>query len=243
MYIVDAMYLIRTLYPKDLPSTYGGVADTILKIICIAPNVNFVCDTYRTPTIKGEEQDRRGESGLDIVIKGANQTQPGDFKAALKSGKFKSVLLSFLATEWKQDKYCELLKTQTLFVSCGYQCTQYNGNRSTMVANVVASLHNEYQEADTRIVLHLNYANELRPDANIVIRCNDTDVLVILVHHMIHFTAKVWMDTGRNDDNSRHYVDVRKLHDEIGPMAEVLPALHAFSGCDYTASFMRKGKV
>jgi hypothetical protein len=37
--------------------------------------------------------------------------------------------------------------------------------------------------------------------------------------------------------------DVSNLIMEIGPMCEPQPAIHAFSGCDYTARFMWKTKV
>ena len=112
-----------------------------------------------------------------------------------------------------------------------------------MTTTAVASMRNEHEEADTRIVLHLQYINDQRPEANVVVRCNDTDVLIILIHHMKRFSIKVWMDTGANADNTRHYIDVTKLYKALPSMAEVLPAIHAFTGCDYTAAFMRKGKV
>lgn len=52
------------------------------------------------------------------------------------------------------------------------------------------------------------------------------------------------MDTGLNSDNTRKYIDVTTLSKTIGKtMCEVLPAVHAFSGCDYTCSFIKKGKV
>ena len=53
----------------------------------------------------------------------------------------------------------------------------------------------------------------------------------------------VYMDTGCDNNNTRKYIDVLKLSLEIGPMCEPLPAIHAFSGCDYTAHFMWKMKV
>ena len=34
-----------------------------------------------------------------------------------------------------------------------------------------------------------------------------------------------------------------KLQEKLGRMSDVLPAIHSFSGCDYTASFLRRGKV
>lgn len=51
------------------------------------------------------------------------------------------------------------------------------------------------------------------------------------------------MDSGYDADNTRKYIDVTKLTMEIGNMSNLMPALHAFSGSDYTCSFRRKGKV
>jgi len=57
--------------------------------------------------------------------------------------------------------------------------------------------------------------------------------------------VKVYMDIGYGSNNTRKYTaaDVSNLIMEIGPMCEPQPAIHAFSGCDYTARFMWKTKV
>ena len=56
---------------------------------------------------------------------------------------------------------------------------------------------------------------------------------------------KVWMDVGKNSDNStcRQYIDITKLNESVANISEVLSVIHAFSGCDYMAAFMWKGKV
>ena len=57
--IVDAMFFIRTL--SNLPSTFGGVAGVILKIICqLAKEVHLICDTYKSPSVKDIERELRG---------------------------------------------------------------------------------------------------------------------------------------------------------------------------------------
>ena len=88
------------------------------------------------------------------------------------------------------------------------------------------------------IVLHIMHVTEFNPQAVVVVCCNDTDVLCFQCHHMKRIPVHVYMDTGYDNNNTRKYIDVLKLSFEIGPLCEPLPAICAFSGCDYTAHFM-----
>ena len=92
-------------------------------------------------------------------------------------------------------------------------------------------------------VWHANHVNTMQPDANVVIRANGTDILVTMIYHANHFTINISMDVGYNKDNSRRYAHVSKLLEIMEGMSLALPALHAFPGSDYTASFFRTGKV
>lgn len=49
------------------------------------------------------------------------------------------------------------------------------------------------------------------------------------------------METGQISNNSLRYINLTKIHDYLGS-TQALPAFHAFSGCDYEASFYGKGK-
>ena len=52
------------------------------------------------------------------------------------------------------------------------------------------------------------------------------------------------MDVGLSSSNNRRYIEVNKLGTVLGQsICDALPAVHAFTGCDYTAAFVRKGKV
>ena len=62
---------------------------------------------------------------------------------------------------------------------------------------LIHELQSENQEADTRMVFHANFVAmtcEVVPD--IVIRCNHTDVFVLLIHHVRYIKARIWMDAG-----------------------------------------------
>ena len=52
------------------------------------------------------------------------------------------------------------------------------------------------------------------------------------------------METGVYTKNTLRYLNVNQIYRKLGAkICEALPAYHQFSGCDYTASFNRKGKV
>ena len=56
--------------------------------------------------------------------------------------------------------------------------------------------------------------------------------------------CKLWMDTGRNDNNTRKYINITNLAASLGKdKCNAIIALHAFTGCDFTAAFSGKGKV
>lgn len=48
----------------------------------------------------------------------------------------------------------------------------------------------------------------------------------------------------RFNNNTHWFIDISKIYHILGKyFCESVPACHAFSGCDYTSEFMRKGKL
>ncbi|KAK4882604.1 hypothetical protein RN001_005923 [Aquatica leii] len=72
-----------------------------------------------------------------------------------------------------------------------------------------------------------------------IVDCNDTDVLVLLLHFRKHLTQEVWMKTGKSD--SLRYIPVHKIN-LADSLIKNLPAFHAFTGCDTTSQFTGFGK-
>jgi len=91
------------------------------------------------------------------------------------------------------------------------------------------------------------HAIDISKAKTVVIRSSDTDVLGILTYHVIALSrdeATVFMDVGHDGNNNRRFINVTKLSKVLGPsLCKALPGLHAFTGCDFTAAFSRKGKV
>ncbi|MCG7875152.1 MAG: hypothetical protein N0C90_02335 [Candidatus Thiodiazotropha endolucinida] len=241
--IMDGMFLIQSLVA--LPPTFGGVAKLIMSCLArLADRVDFLCDTYKHPSIKDITREDRGSVTGEIKVSGPDQRRPKDFGTALKAESFKISLLRFLAEEWSSDEYTSVLKTCELYFGLDDKCYLYKVVDGKMTRTEIGELNCQHEEADTRIVWHIKHACSHTVLPNIVVRCVDTDVLVILVFHMTNIEGFVWMDVGHDKNNTRRYVDVTKLCGELGRrLCRSLPALHAFTGCDYTAAFLRKGKT
>ncbi len=90
IYIVDAMFTVRSVTPR--PLTYAAIPKAVLKMIVNAPIVYCVCDKYNNPSIKDVERDAGGMSFVDVQITGPNQKCPRDYEDALCSSAFKTSL-------------------------------------------------------------------------------------------------------------------------------------------------------
>ena len=82
----------------------------------------------------------------------------------------------------------------------------------------------------------------MSPD-NIVIRCNDTDILIIMLSNIQKFSQNhLWLDMGLDYNNSRRtFIDVEGTAGKLN-FIQALPEIYVFTGCDYTHAFFRKGK-
>ena len=194
--IVDAMFFLHT--QVDLPVTYGKVADTLLeKLMYLAPRVDFVCDVYVTPSIKGVERDRRGSDDTQFTITGPDQTRPRDWQKSLRSPSFKTALFRFISTEWSRDKNATVLQKFCLFFAFEEKCNKMSGIGGKVIVEPVSELGCSHEEADTRIVWHLKSISMTSVE-NVVVRTNDTDVFILLLYHVHKLDLQIgaWMDVG-----------------------------------------------
>ena len=106
-----------------------------------------------------------------------------------------------------------------------------------------ANLHSTHEEADNRMFFHLS---SIDPPSNVIVRTADTDCLVIALGCLpyYNYTTKTWMEAGRHSNNTQRYISINQLHENLGELlCSSLIGYHAFTGCDYTSSFSRKGKL
>ena len=248
--LVDAMFQLHAL--MNLPSTFGEVALSLLHILCqMSRRVDFICDTYQTPSIKDAERTLRKETDHTetvYIITGPQQTRPKDWQEALKLSSFKTSLCRFLVNEWCNDCYATVLEGHELYIALEEECYSYTVIDGAVHQEEVPTLQCQHEEADTRIMFHLSRIIAADPQLAVSVRCNDTDVLVLLLYHVMCLKSstvepQVWMDVGHSSNNTRHYInicDILALLDKS--VIQALPGIHAMTGCDFTASFLGKGK-
>ena len=153
-------------------------------------------------------------------------------------------MCSFLSEEWKKRKYAPKLQEKHLVFINGRECIILKSiDGKNVVTEEVEKLCSSHEEADTRIILHCNDVAANSPESSVIlVRSPDTDVFILLLRFVRHINQTVLFDTGTGD--KRRLVNVQAVAKDLGDEINLaLVALHAFTGCDTTSAFVRRGKV
>ena len=243
--IIDGNFQLHCL-PPNLPPTYGGLSRYLLNTVLSFPSrrVDIIFDTYEEPSIKEAEHQRRAAEATVYRITGPEQIRPRDMEKALRSPSFKQQLPRFLVKDWGEQWYYSALEGREVYLAYDTSCSLFTAANGRVVMTPIRRLECNHPEADTRICLHVfDVASNDRTRGDIVVRATDTDIAVILLHHCQNASRKLWMDVGTSGKGNRRYINISAIATEIGPeLCNALPGFHAFTGCDYTAFFIRKGK-
>jgi hypothetical protein len=237
--VLDGMALLQSM--TGIPSTFGYLADKVLSLLPPMKRVDFITDTYSAESIKASERTRRGQSEK-FLLKGPSTKIPKDWKMFLSSGDNKTQLIELLVKEWQRDKNAVKLLDREILVTSGKICTKLTSTDGESVDSVeITDLESTHEEADTKIILHSIHQSASSP-RGIIVRSSVTDVFLLLMHFTFGIPTKLFMDAGVG--NHRRMIPVSDLAAVHGQQfCEALLGLHAFSGCDSTSSFVRKGKI
>ena len=152
-------------------------------------------------------------------------------------------MIQFLVDYWQDPSFNVTLADKVLYVNCKDICYLYKSEEGSVTREVREDLFCTHEEADTRMLFYVGKVDE---PANVVIRTVNTDVLIIALGslHLLHRNIQVWIESGLFTRNTLRYISVNQIFEKLGEdFCKALPAYHAFTGCDYTASFNRKDKM
>ena len=175
---------------------------------------------------------------LTYQIQGRRQVP--NYRQFLKSGGNKSSLANFIS-QHILDNYEQLPNEKSIILAGGFGDGKLVKEVQPLRVSSIDSLQSTQEEADTRIILHA--VSLSRDHSRVIVRCDDTDVLVLLIYYSSRkqLTDKVHMYAGHS--GKERYIPVHEIVTQLGPtVCECLPAIHAITGCDTTCSFNRIGK-
>ena len=231
---LDVMSLIKSSLSR-LSGTLSTIAKLILqKALSLTKHrADLYFGVYTSPSIKDGKQRTRGNIKSELTF----LFDLGIFNF-LKLNDFKKELLRFFVTEYHNDEYATILGNKVLYCSVDDECKTFLTIISLMK---VENIYEDHLETDTRVAFHAKHVDEANP-GNIVIRTNDTDIMVTLLANAKKFNCHIWHDCGLDSVNTRCHVDITSLAKTIN-YVDTLLGIYVYTGCDYTPPFYQKGKI
>ena len=249
-YIIDGMAVLQSLNENQF-RTFKELAEVVQKrTVRLLRNhslqfrcVTIVFDRYDNgSSIKTTERERRGSSGSQLPtyqIHGSRQVP--NYRKFLRGACNKASLANYISCYILDHAAEDIPHGKSIILAGGFSEGELVKAVNPSSVSSLESLYSTHEEADTRMILH---ACSLSEDHNmIIIRCDDTDVLVLLVYYFSRgqLAEHVYMYAGHS--GKERYIPVHLIANELGPtVCECLPAAHALTGCDTTCSLNRIGK-
>ena len=237
------MFLLKSSLSKLL-GTLSAIAKLILqKALSLTKHRADLCfDVYTSPSIKDVKRRTRRNIKNELTFSfGPGMKTPKDIFDLLKLNDFKKELLRFFITEYHNDEYAAILGNKELYCSVDNECKKFSTINGLIKVGNVPKLYGDHLEADTRVAFHAKHADEANP-GNIVIRANDTNIIVILLANAKKFRSDTWYDRGLDSVNTRCYADITNLAKTIN-YVDALLGTYVYTGYDYTPVFYQKGKI
>ena len=167
-YLIDGIALVQKLKVDYL--IFGDIADKTLSRVLRegegSNRVDVIFDVYEDISIKSAERELRGESDAISFKNLAADLKVKQFKNVLRNGDNKTSLVRFVVKHWQKTPSRERLKDRELHVTCGNRCYKITAER----VEDKEELRSEQEEADTRLLLHVQHAATEQRYRSIIVR-------------------------------------------------------------------------
>ncbi|KAG0721985.1 hypothetical protein GWK47_045320 [Chionoecetes opilio] len=210
----------------------GVFVPHIMRQLETSMRVDVVWDRYLDNSIKESTREKRGKG---VRRKVAGQTKvPGNWPDFLRDPTNKVELFQFLSEKIVSTTFPD---GKQVFATSGASVVCSGTDHSMPPC--------DHEEADTRIVVHLQDALE-SGCTTCLVRTVYTDVLVILIgkYHFLaskYPSADIWVAFGSGKNFL--FLHINAICSTLGKeKSTALPVFHSFTGCDTTSSFFGKGK-
>ena len=248
-WLVDVMANVRgvkTVSMKTFGHLCNGLIEKVLRICKEPERIDFVFDTYLEGSVKDSERLRRQE---DMPIEINNLTSetplpvkmPAFWGSSANKTKFQNELRDVIShSAQNMLPLGEVVLSATGIAGK----TEMQPGKSIKNGYVILmpDLNVDVEEADSRLIIHVLDSAKAGITRTVLLS-NDTDVLILALHHWHIFHAhgleELWMRGGVG--NTARFIPVHTLAINIGqPLCKVLLAVHMLTGCDSTSKFGTK---
>ena len=200
--------------------------------------MDIIADTYRENSLKNNERDSRGVSNK-VIIRSASSRIPRNFTEFLKNGDNKTRLIELIKDELikNSQEILELLSSKMIYFSIDGVCLKIT--RDTLTEETQLSSNQE--EADTKLLHHVNHVLHENQNQNVVLRSpsGEVDINILCLAMFPLQTERMWVNYGTGDH--RHVFKLNSIDmDDEKKLA--LLGFYATTGNDYVSSFFRRGK-
>eukprot|EP00794_Sanderia_malayensis_P002342 gene2342-2695_t len=244
VYVYDGMVLLQQLDAIHL-DTFGDISDFLFNRVSKSQSksIFLVTDQYLPNSVKEMERNRRTAGGaIKFTLNRREQKRPKQFKKYLSDPCNKIQLVKFLIADWSNsDRFKSKIGNRCIYVTVEDKCYAIYVEEEEVRCTEAEELFSNQEEADTKTFLCCKHA-ELLGHGNICIVTVDSDIAIYTIYFADQFKSNLYIRIGSK--NSTRVLDIKAIYDNNGPsVASSLPALHAFTGCDYTSAFRGIGKV
>ena len=135
----------------------------------------------------------------------------------------------------------KLAGRQTVILSGGFENHQRVVEITNNSAHSVNSLFSTQEEADTRLLLHVNDSKTRYGTRIAIVWSPDTDVLVLCVAFQEEIDIDIWFKTGTKRDT--RYIHVHRITEKFGNnLCSLLLPSHTLLSCNSTNTFRGRGR-
>ena len=231
----DAMSIIHKIFTKP-GYTYDDMASEYLKTVMLElvqfDTVIDVFDRYdNIDSIKSVERNRRYRSLRKYEVLGG-RTIPS-WSEFMSVSENKAEFNVFLCEYLKLNLHAKLARDSSVILAGGFTLPEQAVCITSDGSTDRSDLYSAHEEADTRIIFHLFNLDKSHtgPEMTVMVKVMDTDIFILLVHY---FSKDILFETGSQTGKHdlRRIVSIRDVCSSIpGSLCEILPAVHALTGC------------
>lgn len=236
MIVFDFMSFCRKVPIKKLKLStfeelFQNLWSTFSRLSSKSARLDIVFDIYLENSVKQQERDRRGKkNATETIITNEKQALPVDIEGFWCSSSNKMQLQQWFI-DWIQTAYD---KEKPLYIGGAIKedvtsCIRLQ-NSSVTVQDSMKCMH---EEADDRLMFHINHAIRSDNFKKIIVGSPDTDIFVNLLHHFTKWQfsdlEELWVLSGTKANQQA--VPIHELASQLDTsIIDVLPAVHAITG-------------